>query len=76
MSRNHKSSSSAFRSRLLDNTLQLNGALHLTEYTNLLTQRQRPDPNTGIVLTFSDNGGDIEAWGVELDAIWLPTDNR
>ena len=62
-----------FRSILLDSTLQLNGALHYTEYTNLLTQRQRPGPQ-GIVLTFSDNGGDIEAWGVELDAIWLPTD--
>ncbi len=63
-----------FRSVLLDQTLQLNGALHLTEYTNLLTQRQRLDPNTGIVLTFSDNGGDIDAWGIELDAIWLPTE--
>ena len=63
-----------FRSQLVENTLQLNGAIHFTEYTNLLTQRQRVDPNTGIVLTFSDNGGDIDAWGVELDAIWLPTD--
>ena len=63
-----------FRSILLDQTLQLNGATHFTEYTNLLTQRQRPDPNTGIVLTFSDNGGDIEAWGIELDAVWLPTE--
>lgn len=63
-----------FRSRLADNTLQINGAVHYTEYTNLLTQRQRMDPNTGIVLTFSDNGGDIEAWGIELDAIWQPAD--
>ncbi|MEM8490472.1 MAG: TonB-dependent receptor [Pseudomonadota bacterium] len=63
-----------FRSQLLENTLQLNGALHITEYTNLLTQRQRVDPNTGIVLTFSDNGGDIEAWGLEFDAVWVPTD--
>ncbi len=63
-----------FRSVLANQTLQLNGALHFTEYTNLLTQRQRLDPNTGIVLTFSDNGGDIEAWGVELDAVWLPTE--
>ena len=63
-----------FRSILLDQTLQLNGAIHFTEYTNLLTQRQRTDPNTGIVLTFSDNGGDIEAWGIELDAVWLPTE--
>ncbi len=62
------------RSVLLDNMLQLNTALHFTEYTNLLTQRQRTDPNTGIVLTFSDNGGDIEAWGIEVDAVWVPTD--
>lgn len=60
-----------FRSVLAEGSLQLNGALHVTEYTNLLTQRQRVDPNTGIVITFSDNGGDIEAWGLEFDAVWL-----
>ena len=63
------------RTVLLDNTLQFNAAVHFTEYTNLLTQRQRLDPNTGIVLTFSDNGGDIEAFGIEMDAVWLPSDN-
>ncbi|MDH3747604.1 MAG: TonB-dependent receptor [Gammaproteobacteria bacterium] len=63
-----------FRGVLLDNTLQFNGAVHYTEYTNLLTQRQEIDPNTGIVLTFSDNGGDIDAFGVELDAVWVPND--
>ncbi len=63
-----------FRSVLLDNTLQFNGAVHFTEYTNLLTQRQRIDPTTGIALTFSDNGGDIDAFGIELDAVWVPTD--
>ncbi|MEM6641188.1 MAG: TonB-dependent receptor, partial [Pseudomonadota bacterium] len=30
-----------FRSLLREGTLQINGALHFTEYTNLLTQRQR-----------------------------------
>ncbi|MEO0577223.1 MAG: TonB-dependent receptor, partial [Pseudomonadota bacterium] len=40
-----------FRSVLLENTLQFNGALHFTEYTNLLTQSQRPEG--GIVVTFS-----------------------
>ncbi len=62
-----------FRSRLADNTLQLNGAVHFTEYTNLLTQRQEIGAG-GIALTFTDNGGDIEAWGVEMDAVWQPTD--
>ena len=64
-----------FRSIIFDSTLQFNGAVHFTEYTNLLTQRQEIDPNTGIVLTFTDNGGDIDAVGVELDAVWLPTDD-
>lgn len=61
-----------FRSILLNQTLQLNGVLHITEYTNLLTQRQRIE--NGLALTFSDNGGDIEAWGIEMDAVWLPTE--
>lgn len=61
-----------FRSRFADDTVQLNGAVHFTEYTNLLTQRQEIGGN-GIALTFTDNGGDIEAWGVELDAVWQPT---
>ncbi len=60
-----------FRSRLAENTLQLNAAIHFTEYTNLLTQLQRNEG--GIAVTFSENGGDIDAWGVELDAIWQPT---
>lgn len=61
------------RSVLADNRLQLNGAFHFTEYTNLLTQAQRIVG--GIADTFSINGGDIEAYGVEVDALWLPTDN-
>jgi len=62
-----------FRSRLADNTLQLNGSVHFTTYDNLLTQRQEINA-AGITDTFTDNGGDIEAWGVEMDAVWQPTD--
>ena len=61
-----------FRSRLADNTLQVNGAIHFTTYDNLLTQRQ--EIQNGIALTFTDNGGDIEAYGVEMDAVWQPSD--
>lgn len=64
-----------FKSRLAENTVQFNGALHVTEYTNLLAQRQLPPETPGApVLTVTDNGGDIEAWGVELDGIWQATD--
>ncbi len=62
-----------FRSRLQGGALQLNGAVHYTTYDNLLTQRQRPEG--GIVITESVNGGDIEAFGIELDGVWVPTDN-
>ena len=62
-----------YKSYLLDNTLKLNAALHFTEYDNLLTQRQIPTP-AGTIVTVSDNGGDIEARGVEVEAVYVPTD--
>jgi len=64
-----------FRSRLAENTIQFNGAVHYTTYDNLLAQRQLPpEVPGGPVLTVTDNGGDITAWGVELDGIWQPTE--
>jgi outer membrane receptor protein involved in Fe transport len=53
--------------------LQLNAAAHFTEYSNLLTQRQEINA-AGITDTFTDNGGDIEAWGIEMDAVWQPNE--
>ena len=61
-----------FKSYLLDNTLKLNGALHYTEYDNLLTQLQIPV--AGIVDTVSINGGEIEAKGIELEAVYVPNE--
>ena len=52
-----------------------NGALHVTEYTNLLRQVQEIDPNTGTAVTRSDNGGQIAARGIEVDAVYYPTEN-
>lgn len=63
------------KSQLLNNTLQLNIAGYITNYDNLLTQVQEVDPNTGNVVTFGANGGDIEAKGIELDFVYLVTDN-
>ncbi|MEO0784574.1 MAG: TonB-dependent receptor [Pseudomonadota bacterium] len=59
-----------FKSNLLDDTLLFNGAVHVTEYTNLLRQRQ--DIIGGIAVTSSDNGGQIDAWGIELEAVYFP----
>ena len=62
-----------FKSNLLNSNLLLNGALHVTEYTNLLRQTQTIVGGTAI--TSSDNGGEIEAWGIELEAVYFPIDD-
>jgi outer membrane receptor protein involved in Fe transport len=59
------------RSVLADGRLLLNGAAHFTTYDNLLTQRQRIEG--GLSITESVNGGEIDAWGVEIDAQYQPT---
>lgn len=62
------------KTRLMENTLQLNVAAYLTKYDNLLTQSQTVDPNTGNVITFGENGGDIDAKGIELDFVYAPNE--
>ena len=63
-----------FKSRFLEDTVQLNAAAHVTEYTNLLAQLQTVDPNTGNIGTTTRNGGEIDAKGLEIEAIWAPND--
>ncbi len=62
------------KGRFLDNTLQFNVAAHATDYTNLLAQLQTVDPNTGNIGTTTRNGGEINARGLEIETVWLPTD--
>ncbi len=61
------------KSVLLDGDLIFNLSGHYTEYTDLLSQFQVIDPITMIGVTFSENGGSIEAYGVELEAQYRPT---
>lgn len=64
------------KSVILDGTLRLNFAGHFTEYKNLLAQRQVQVVVGGnpLVVTESSNGGKITAWGLELEALWVPTE--
>ncbi|MEL6686726.1 MAG: TonB-dependent receptor [Pseudomonadota bacterium] len=62
------------KTQMLDNTLQFNISGYYTEYDNLLTQSQTVDPNTGNVITFGENGGDITAFGIEADFVYQPDD--
>lgn len=57
----------------MDGSLLLNVAAHRTDYTNLLSQFQVPIG--GIVQTFSQNGGEIESTGLEIESVWYPTDD-
>lgn len=60
------------KSILMNGQVLFNLAFHYTEYSNLLSQFQVLDPNTGNVLTRSRNGGEIDAWGIELESVYAP----
>ncbi len=62
------------KSVLMDGSMLFNLAYHDTEYTNLVAQLQTTDPNTGIVITTTRNGGDIDASGIDLELQYIPTD--
>ncbi|MEM8771190.1 MAG: TonB-dependent receptor [Pseudomonadota bacterium] len=65
------------KSTLFNDTLLFNIAGHYTTYDNLLGQFQipqtLPDGST-IVVTEAINGGEIEAFGIELETVWVPVD--
>ena len=57
----------------LDNTLRLNGAVFFQDYTD----KQIPIRRIvgGFPVPFVENAGEAEVFGIELDALWQPTDN-
>jgi len=59
------------KSILMDGSLLFNLSAHSTEYTNLLTQFQVSIGDPPVVSTTSINGGDIDAFGVELDSQYV-----
>ncbi len=63
------------KGRFLGNSLQVNAAAHMTDYTNLLAQLQTVDPNTGNIGTTTRNGGEINAKGLEIETVWVPNES-
>lgn len=58
---------------LLDDSLQLNVALYMNQFDDMLANAF---VNTGTtVVTISTNAGEATAYGLELEADWLPTEN-
>jgi len=62
------------KSILMDGSMLFNLAYYDTEYTNLVAQLQTIDPNTGVAITTTRNGGDIQSNGIDLELQYLPTD--
>ena len=61
------------KSLLADGALVFNVAGYYTEYSNLLAQFQVINPETGVGVTFSENSGTIEVYGIDVEAVWSPT---
>ena len=61
------------KTRLAGDRVQLNVAAYSNDYTNLITQEQTT-LESGLVVTNSVNGGDIEARGLEVEAQALITE--
>ena len=61
------------KSRWLNNSLQLNAAIYLNEFTNLTTQELVEGP-PGVFITRTVNGGEVDTLGFELEALWYPND--
>jgi outer membrane receptor protein involved in Fe transport len=57
-----------FKSRLLDNTLQLNAALFLIDWKDIQVEPRDPAGN----IPFTTNGGEAEVNGLEWALTWLP----
>ena len=62
------------KSTLADGRLLFNAAAHWTEYSNLVAQFQEITP-VGGTQTRTRNGGQIDSQGIEIETVWVPTDN-
>jgi iron complex outermembrane receptor protein len=62
-----------WKTTLADGRVRLNGSIYQIDWSDI--QVSQFDSQNISVLTVVDNGGDAEIRGVELDLVWLATDN-
>jgi iron complex outermembrane receptor protein len=62
-----------FKSDLFADTLRLNGAVFFAQYDDL--QQSVITPVPGGVIFPTQNVGEADVWGIELEALWVPVDN-
>jgi outer membrane receptor protein involved in Fe transport len=64
------------KNRLLDNSLQLNFAFYMNEFSDLVTQRLIfPEGDSSTAVTVSENAGASDVLGFEAEVNWIPTEN-
>lgn len=65
-----------YKSRWLNDRLQLNAAIYQNDYQDLTTQKLIDlDGDGELDQTVSVNSGDMSTTGLEVDVTWLPADN-
>lgn len=64
-----------FKSMLLDRRLRLNGAIFFTEYEDLQVTRFFQPAGASLGEFITENAGEAEAQGVELEFTWLVNEN-
>jgi outer membrane receptor protein involved in Fe transport len=64
------------KNRFLDNSLQVNFAFYMNEFSDLVTQRLIfPEGDGSTAITVSENAGSSDVIGFEAEINWLPADN-
>jgi iron complex outermembrane recepter protein len=61
------------KSRWMDNHIQLNTAIYVNKFTELTTQELIVLKGESITKTV--NGGEVDTRGLEIELVWLPSDN-
>jgi len=63
------------KTRWLDNSLQVNGAIFYDDYSGKQVSTQVVDPTTNLTRPATVNGGDATVKGLELEVAWQATEN-
>jgi iron complex outermembrane receptor protein len=63
-----------FKSDLFDDRLRVNAAIFYAQYSDIQLTVPRVDTNNNVSFP-TENVGDVDVWGIELETLWVPIDN-
>jgi outer membrane receptor protein involved in Fe transport len=66
-----------FKNYLLDSAMTLNIAAYWNDFTDMQAQSFiRINPDDAAVTEFTENGGEVDVKGIEVEMTWVPDNNR